>query len=303
MKKIRFITLSMALLAAGIAHAENKIKPFIMGDSQGSDMASSVAAVKQKLAAGGFEVAGEYAPYDTATIIAITNDALKSAAAKSDFGAFGAAARVTVTKAKNGSIQVAYTNPNYFGAAYRMNANLSAVATKLSSALGNKGEYGPEDGLTAEDLKEYHYKFMMPYFTDRLELAEHDSHEEAIKKVEANLAAGKGGTSKVYRIDVPGKEETVFGVAMKGSLEECAGDQYIMSRIDFKEKNSTGHLPYEIVVKGNKAYTLPAEFRIAISFPDLSMMGSNSFMSIMCAPDAIEATLTAAAGGGTSDGF
>ena len=38
-------------------------------------------------------------------------------------------------------------------------------------------------------------------------------------------------------------------------------------------------------------------YRIAINFPDLSMMGSNSFMSIMGAPDQIEYALTLVAGG------
>ena len=303
MIKIRFIlSIAMAALIMSAAQAESKIKPYMMGDSQGSSVAAAVSAVKEKLAANGFEVAGEYTPYDSATIVVVTNDALKSAAAKTDFGSFGAVARVTITKGANGNIQVGYTNPNYLAAVYRMDGDLSGVTSKLAAALGNKGEYGPEDGLTADALKEYQYKWLMPYFTDRLELAESGSYEEAVKKVEASLAAGKGGTAKVYRIDVPGKDETVFGVAMKGTPEECAGDKYIMERIDFKDTRSTGHLPYEIVVKGNKAYALPAEFRIAISFPDLSMVGSNSFASIMCAPGAIEATLTAAAGG-SSDSF
>jgi hypothetical protein len=70
-----------------------------------------------------------------------------------------------------------------------------------------------------------------------------------------------------------------------------------MERIDFKDIKSSGHLPYDVVVKGKRAYTLPAEFRIAISFPDLKMMGSNSFASIMCAPTAIEKTLTLGSGG------
>jgi hypothetical protein len=50
-------------------------------------------------------------------------------------------------------------------------------------------------------------------------------------------------------------------------------------------------------------YTLPAEFRIAISFPDLSMMGSNSFASIMCAPNAIKTALTKASGGTESSNW
>jgi hypothetical protein len=76
-----------------------------------------------------------------------------------------------------------------------------------------------------------------------------------------------------------------------------------MSRIDFKDTRSTGHLPYEIVISGNKVYALPAEFRIAISFPDLSMIGSNSFASIMCAPNAIQEALTYGSGGKIADDF
>ncbi len=302
MNKIRTI-LSAVVIATtvmGAAYADGNMKPFILANSEGNTMASAVSAVKEKLTAAGFTIAGEYSPYKAATIIAITDNELKTAAAKTAFGAFGVSARVTVTKGKDGSFQIAYTNPEYYGAAYRMDSNLSDVNAKLASALGNKGEYGPAKGLSAKDLGDYQYKWLMPYFTDRLELADYDSQAKAVKTVEANLKAGKGGTAEVYRIDLPGNKATVFGVAMKGTTEKCAGDKYIMNKIDFKKIHSTGHLPYEIVVKDGVAYALPAEFRIAISFPDLSMMGSNSFASIMCAPGAIQATLEAAAGGSGS---
>jgi len=130
-------------------------------------------------------------------------------------------------------------------------------------------------------------------------LAEYKSYEEGVKTVEANLAKGVAGVTKVYRIDIPGKQETVFGVAMKGKTEadKYMDDKYIMSEIDFKEVKSAAHLPYEILVSGNKAYALYARFRIAVSFPDLSMMGKNSFMNIMKSPEAIRKALTLAAGG------
>jgi hypothetical protein len=91
----------------------------------------------------------------------------------------------------------------------------------------------------------------------------------------------------------------VFGVALKGAAEadKNMDDAYIMREIDFKELKSTAHLPYEILVSGNKVYALYARFRIAISFPDLSMMGSNSFMNIMKSPEAIRKALAQAAGG------
>jgi hypothetical protein len=80
-------------------------------------------------------------------------------------------------------------------------------------------------------------------------------------------------------------------------------DAFIMSEIDFKEIRSTAHLPYDMLVTGNKVEALHARFRIAINFPDLSMMGSNSFMNIMPSPDAIRESLTEAAGGEVKEEF
>lgn len=65
----------------------------------------------------------------------------------------------------------------------------------------------------------------------------------------------------------------------------------------FKELKSTPHLPYEMLVADNKVYALYARFRIAINFPDLSMMGDNSFMRIKPAPEAIRKALLKTAGG------
>jgi hypothetical protein len=138
----------------------------------------------------------------------------------------------------------------------------------------------------------------MEYFDDPSVLAEYDSHEAALKAVEEALAKNVSGVSKVFRIDVPGKQESVFGVAMRGGDKaKFQDDAYIMNEIDFKPIRSSAHLPYEMLVSGNKVYALYARFRIAINFPDLSMMGKHSFMNIMQSPAAIERALTLAAGG------
>ena len=55
-------------------------------------------------------------------------------------------------------------------------------------ALGKQKDYGSEQGKTAEHLDEYQYKWLMPYFTDRLELASYGSHSMAVKGVEEALA-------------------------------------------------------------------------------------------------------------------
>jgi hypothetical protein len=50
----------------------------------------------------------------------------------------------------------------------------------------------------------------------------------------------------------------------------------------------TAYLPYEIYISDNKAYILNGKFRIAISFPDLSM---GQFMKIKNAPKNIKKSI------------
>ncbi len=293
------IALATAVLAPAVAQAAPLLKPFIMGSRVPGDaaaVATAAANAAQKLQAQGFQVVGHYSPYTGTEIIIVTDDSLKKVAAATSFGAYGAAERVAVT-AVGGEVQVSYTNPPYMAAAYRMNGDVSDVARRLAAALGNTGAFGAE-GISDEDLREYRYMFGMEEFSDPDLLATYGSQTEALAAIEKNLAAGVMGIRKVYRIDMPGKAESVFGVSMSGA--KAGGDQqddrYLMSQIDFKDQRSTAHLPYEMVVSDGKVYALSARFRIAIDFPDLSMMGSHSFMSIMGAPDAIHAALAAAAG-------
>jgi len=276
---------------------EALLKPFVLGSRGPGTVAEKTTVVKSALIAQGFTIAGEYAPYPEAMVIVATNDELKSTAAKSERGGFGAMVRVSVTKVKD-EVQVAYVNPVYMANAYRMQGDLADVAANLAAALGKQEEFGAK-GLKAKKLRSYHYMMGMEYFNEPSMLAEYGSFEEAAAAVESGLAAGRGGVTRVYRIDVPEKKEAVFGVALKGATEvdKYMDDRFIMSEIDFKDIRSTAHLPYEILVSGNKVYALYARFRIATSFPDLSMMGSNSFMHIMKSPEAIRKALTHAAGG------
>lgn len=273
------------------------LKPFVLGSKGPGEVAAKADEVKAAVAKHGFTVAGSYSPYPNAVVIAVTNDEMRTTAAKSEHGGFGAVQRVSVTKVGN-EVQVAYTNPTYLANAYRMAGDLKDTSAKLQAALGKIEEFGAK-GLTADKLRKYHYTFGMEYFDEPNEFVKYGSYEEALKAVEAGLAAGKQGVTKVYRVDVAGKKETLFGVAMKGEGEtgKFMDDKYIMSEIDFKDVKSTAHLPYDILVSDNKVYALYARFRIAISFPDLSMMGANSFMNIMKSPEAIREALALSVGG------
>jgi len=312
MKTIKAMLLAvLTLFILNTATASDVLlKPFVLASKGSGDLAAKTEATKSALIANGFTVVGTYTPYPGANILIITNDEMKKNAAESEHGGFGAAQRVAITKVKN-EIQVSYTNPVYMANGYRMKGDLKNVYAALEKALGKTEEYGGK-GATAAKMRKYQYMFGMEYFNDPSILAEYGSYEEAIAAVEAGLASKAEGVSKVYRIDVPGKQEALFGVAMSGkpgtvkvTKEKVPGqdeevikttgaveaDQYIMSEIDFKDIKSTAHLPYEILVTGKKVIALYARFRIALSFPTLSMMGSNSFMNIMDSPGAIEKAL------------
>ncbi len=284
-------------LCAVVAFAQDAVlKPFVLASKGAGDVAQKVEATKAALTKAGFTVAGSYSPYANTTVIGVTNDELRSTAAKSDHGGYGAAMRVAVVKVKD-DVQVSYTNPVYWANVYRLGGDLKDTSAKLQAALGKVEEFGAK-GLTAEQLRKYHYAFGMEYFNEDNTFVSYPSHEEAVKAVEAGLAAGKQGVTKVYRVDVAGKKEVLFGVAMKGTPEsKQMDDAYLMSEIDFKDVKSAAHLPYDILVSDKTVFAQYARFRIAVSFPDLSMMGANSFMNIMKSPEAIREALSLTVGG------
>lgn len=287
-------SLAVALLVgAGIAGAsadEAQFRPYVLAAVRDQAPEAALEQTRKALAGAGFEIAGEYSPYAGAHVLAVTRQDLRRAAAQSPSGGYAAAQRVAVT-ASGGKVQVAYTNPLYMMHMYRMNADLQPVADALATALGRDREFGSKHSATSFSLRQYHYMAFMPYFTDQLKLASYPSQAEAVAAVEAGLAAGRGGTRKVYRVDVEGKAETVFGVAI---ADGAGADATVMGITDGAELKHTPHLPYELLVSGGAVRALHGKFRIAQSFPDLGM---GTFMRISGAPDAIEAALRAAAGG------
>ena len=140
----------------------------------------------------------------------------------------------------------------------------------------------------------------MPYFGDVDVLNTYPNYETAIKTIEENLSAGKGGTVKVYRIDLPGKNISVFGVGiLEGDGPDSGAkdtDKEVLDIIDYKDIRSTAYLPYEILVQGDQAIALRGRYRIAVHFPDTSMAGKHGFTKIMSSPGGIKKALEAVAG-------
>ncbi len=297
-----FLFLLISFTVITQVNAEEKMLPFALGANEAGKLSDKTAAVKSALEKNGFTIAGDYSPFAGIHIIVVTNEQLKKAGASHDRAGYIAAQRVSLTE-RDGKIQVAYTNPLYMAAAYQVETDLTDVTGKLKSALGFERFYGPAEGKTVKQLNDYHYMFGMEYFDDYMTLAEYSSHDEAVKTLEKNLAAGNTGAFKVYRIDIPGTEQVLIGVGMKKYTKGGAkgnkyrDETYIMSEIDYKDIRSSAHLPYEVLVRGDEIEALHARFRIAINFTDLAMMGDNSFMNIMSTPGAIKELLTKVAGG------
>lgn len=312
-KFLKFVMAGMLFAASGAsAQAADLLKPYVLAYTTTAGTVASVTdEVKAKLTGAGFQVVGSYAPFDGANILVITNDALLKAAASSGRGGYLAPERVTITKQygngkgvafnpANADIQVAFTNPVYWAAAYRVSADVSAVKAKLVTTLGDKEEYGSfydyKNGISAGDLKDYRYMIFMEEFTDPSDLGTFADHSAAVKAIEAGLGAHAGGASQVYRIDIPGTQETVFGVAL---TQGCSADAHIMKTIDMGPLHNTAYAPYEILVNGKNAEAPYARFRIAISYLGLPMVSNKTggtFMDIMCAPHAIENALKAVTG-------
>lgn len=285
MKRLSIVTLVVLALTAGAAlGAGSALRPYVLTENAEGDVALKVESCREGLEKEGFEIVGEFSPYADTHILVVTNERLKEVASGSAYGGFGAAQRVAITKVDD-KVQISYTNPTYMANVYRLEDDLHEVSEAMAFALGREQDFGSKKGLQVKKLRKYHYMAFMPYFDDTVLLAKHLNHDEAIEKVEAGLAAGEGGVSKVYRIDIPGKEEVLFGVAL--SQGEGA-DETIMNVVDTAELSHAAHLPYEILVSGKEVIALHGKFRIAQSFPDLTM---GTFMKISGAPDGIAKSL------------
>lgn len=292
------------------AWAGNTIRPFVLAQTQSSGtVQSTVTNVTSKLKQAGFKVVGtdhvdlsQYQPYKAATIIDVTSPDLLSAAARTSHGAYGSVLSVSVVKTNAGQIQVSYQNPVYVSYAYRMKTSLQPVLTKLATALGNEKTFGAH-GMTPNGVENYHYTFGMEYFNEPLHLNTYSSHSAAVTAIRKSLMAGKEGTHLVYEETVPGTDQTVFGVALDSKTNKMVNNAYVMSVVDFNKLKGAAYMPYQILVIGNKAEALNLRFRLAVFFPNLSMMGQHSFMTLMSAPKAVKKALIKVAGGHSSSGF
>jgi len=268
-------------------------RPFVVASESTGTLEDATTATLSALESADFEVVGQYSPVDDTNIIVVTNNTLKAVAARSDRGGYAAGQRISVTET-DGNVEVAWINPVYIQYAYHLKGGMQPVYDSLSETLGMIRACGAGNKkMTARKLDEYHYMMGMQYFDDVSELGSFDSHETAVAAVENGLANPDDALIQVYRIDIPGKQQTVFGVGMKAVSEDDKDldDTYQMGVVDFEGCKKRAYFPYEVLVDGSNVEALHMRFRMAVHFPNLSMMGSHGFTKLMSSPGAIESAL------------
>jgi hypothetical protein len=286
------LLLGALLLGQPAVADDHELRPFVLAASGPGDLATRSVEVRNALQAAGFDVAGEYVPVPDTHIIVVTHPDLLAAAAQTGRGGYAAAQRIAVTQVEN-QVEVSFVNPLYIRYAYRVDSDLDAVYENLRDALGYEQECGAGDKvMTGKKLLKYNYMMGMQKFDDPYELGEFGSHDEAIAAVENGLAREGDGLTRVYRIDIPGTEQVVFGVGMQSSdPERRIDDGEQMAVVDFEGCRKRAYLPYEVLVRGNQVEALHMRFRMAVHFPNLSMMGEHGFTKLLPFPGGISDSL------------
>ena len=289
------LALATALGAPAAHAAKPQYQPFVLASTTDASVEAAAAATRSALEDAGFAWVGQYRPVPESLVMVFTRDDLLKAAAATERGGYAAAQRVSVTRTDEGT-EVAFVNPQYLQHAYRVGAELDGVRGDLVRALGQDHDCGADgEKMTADKLADYHYMVGMPRFDEPYELGAYPSHEAAVAAVEAGLARPDDGLTEVYRIDIPGKAQTVFGVGMRatGEADEDIDEGRQMAVVDFEGCRKTAYFPYEVLVDGGDVEALHMRFRMAVHFPDLSMMGKHGFTKLMPFPGAIEDALKA----------
>jgi hypothetical protein len=300
MKALQNILVLLLVLPFGLAAEDTAYQPFVLASVSQTALQQQTEATLAALQKEGFVLAGQYAPLEEARVMVVTSPELLELAGQSDKGGYAAAQRVSVVR-RGDSTEVAFVNPLYIQHAYRVGGDLQPVYDHLVAALGMVKEFGAEKAMTASKLAKYHYMVGMQRFDDPYELGSFDSHAAAVAAVEQGLARDGDGLSLVYRIDIPGKNQTVFGVGLQASgtdQDNAAIDEaHQLSIVDFEGPAKVAYFPYEVLVDQGNVEALHMRFRMAVHFPDLSMMGKHGFTQLMSSPGATGKALQAMVNG------
>ncbi len=263
------------------------IQPYILIGETGKNISDTEGDLVESFFMNNIEILGRYRPAGDPHrfVIVVTNQDLIQAVKRGKPSAgYAAAMRVAITK-EGEMTYVSCQNPEYWGNAYfqddypKVSKNIAAFKRKLMRALPKmrgrfNRQFGSSRNFTAKDMRHYRYMFGMPYFEDSVKLGTFSSYEEAVETIERNLEISTT-CEKVFGKEIPDKRVKLYGVGLGGD----SGEGYFLPTIDVAKMKHTAALPYDLLVIDNEVYMLHGRFRIASSFPDLTMMTFGKIMS------------------------
>ena len=281
-------TIAIVMLSFGISIAQKTYAPFLKTSIQDKTIVELSADIISGLEAKNFAVIGQYNPMQSNDMLVICftrEDLQKASLSFSDRGALASVLKIGLQKT-DGGVTISLQNPRYMFYAYFMDNIGKQVSVLegidkdaklvLSGIYGTLSPFGGE--LDTETLMKYHYKIMMPYFTDPVELQTYASFDEGLTHIESMMAKS-GKVKKVYEQIFAAKKVAVFGLALTDSED---GEAHFLPIIG---ENHLAAMPYDIILQGNTVTMLHGKYRIALYWPELTM---GTFMKIMSTPGDIE---------------
>jgi len=294
MKKL---VIYLLLFLPSLMLVSQNLKPYIVGFETKESIKTVQDKLLKELDANGLNVVGQYQPANDKNrwLIVFTAPELENSVKKiGGLTGFASTLRIAIT-VENEKTIVTYTLPEYWGNAYfradydKVASNYAALKLRLETAMKACGDFsgksfGSKLGITGKDLRKYHYMMAMPYFEDVVELGKFENYNAALACIEKNLKKGMAGLRMVSKVSTPGKELTLYNFAVSGAK----GESKFLPIIDIGQPKHTAFLPYEVLVNGGRVLMLHGRYRIALSFPDLTM---GTFTKIMSTPGDIEEVL------------
>ena len=290
MKKI-LLALFISAFCVFQVDAQETLSPYFKVAELETTISEASQQVKDAIITNGYEVIGEYNPAhdENLFVVCFTDQELRGLSLQfNDRGPLASVMRAGFVK-ENGKVTITLLNPEYMFLAYwgeQLNGQeelLVLVSEKIKSIFKDFGTLENYSGeVKRKDLPKYHYMMMMPYFDDPDELNEFSSFEQGLESIRKNLEKKRGNTYKVFEQVFPNKKIAVFGVAL---WDDETGEKHFLETVG---KSHIANLPYEIILQDKTATMLTGKYRIALYWPELSLV---TFMKIKSTPGEIEETM------------
>ena len=289
----------VALFLADWVHAAEGLQPYLLLDETRGNSRVNLTELKEGLEEEGFVVLESYEPAEDSRrkVLSFTHPKLlKVVSGLRETAGYFSVWRMALTEAETGT-EISLQNPEYWGNAYLQDeypvaeSTVKELISRLLDAFGSGSSniaFGSSQEFSAEDLREYIICSACLILRIRWNWENSNPITRPWKTIETNLRNSEN-CIKVFRQTVKSQETVLYGIGLKGAT----GEGQFLPIIDIAEHKHTAFLPYELLVNGKMVYMLHGRFRIAVSFPDLTMMTFGKIMSTPGDIEALMATLTA----------